>query len=83
MSDDDEIKNIDGHTAVLYNDQIVLFGGYINLTEVTNKVYYYLIKKSQWVNKCLNCKSPKPRVDHSASLHEDKMYIFGGQNIEL
>jgi len=82
----------DEHTAILHDEQMVVFGGFVD-GERVNQTYKFTFKTGEW--KLVTSESehmPSPRAGHSASLYiseetgEPYMYIFGGkdqQNLKL
>ncbi|XP_026751898.1 kelch domain-containing protein 3 [Galleria mellonella] len=79
----------DFHTAVAYGDRMYVFGGrgggdfspYNNLDEeYCPKVYYLDTVEQKWVVTNPTGTWPEGRRSHSAWLHNDFMYIFGGFN---
>jgi len=68
-----------GHRAVVYQDKMILHGGY-NGKDRLNDTYEFDLEKKEW--KLLENEegSTKPcaRDCHSAILYQDKMFIFGG-----
>lgn len=84
-----------GHSAVLYEDNMIIFGGFDgNFGESCNDVYFYSIglilssnfksliylEKQTWEKKTCIGESPSPRHQHSAIIVGNMMYVFGGHN---
>jgi N-acetylneuraminic acid mutarotase len=73
-----------GHSAVIYNEEMYVFGGRINTAngrgrEYTNTMYKYSLKDKIWT--LINCtNSPTPRHNHTAIVYNDQMIIYGGSN---
>ena len=71
---------IDNHTAVKYNRNgencMVLFGGY-NGIQKSNGIYEYVFGENKW-SEIEQDHSIPSRSNHSAAIHKDFMYIFGG-----
>ena len=65
-----------GHTAVLYGDKMVLFGGRDDGCHGDLWNYHFMNKTWERIHP-LNI-GPSPRAGHTAVVHDDKMYIFGG-----
>jgi len=70
------------HTAVKHNDKIHIFGGHNTETdsqrfsEVKNDLFSFDIKKKTW-EKC-SFRNLPAKTEHSAILHDDKLWMFGG-----
>ena len=77
-----------GHTACAYEKGIIIFGGQhrfnpvLNFRECLNDVRLYLTDTQEW--KLLNCsgKAIETRRNHTATIHKNKMYVYGGVTIE-
>lgn len=75
----------DEHTAILNNDEMVIFGGFVN-GERTNEIFKYSIRDNKWTKiERQSDDVPCPRAGHSAVLRyldNDKrsMVIFGGKD---
>jgi N-acetylneuraminic acid mutarotase len=76
----------DEHTCLVYQDYMVVFGGFA-FGERTNSIYKYTFSKNTWEkipHKGSNV--PCPRAGHSAAIRldgaGDHMYIFGGKDDE-
>ncbi|CAI2364122.1 unnamed protein product [Moneuplotes crassus] len=70
----------DEHSAVLWNDTIVIFGGNVKGFK-SNDVWFYHVNENKWEEvKADN--SPPERSNHAYTISGDKMYIFGGKDIE-
>ena len=70
----------DEHSAVLWGDIIVIFGGNVKGFK-SNDVWLYHIKENKWEEMKI-ADSPAERSNHAATISGDKMYIFGGKDIE-
>eukprot|EP00898_Chlorokybus_atmophyticus_P009061 jgi/Chlat1/9156/Chrsp97S08403 len=66
-----------GHTTVVYNDKMYLFGGYFAGSS-TNELHVFNFETSQWTALKPEGALPPPRWRHSAVLYNSCMYIFGG-----
>lgn len=72
-----------GHTCVLWEQNIIIFGGRNNAWEKMNDVWQYDLETNTWTelrpaHPRSYDKIPAPRITHTAILFEDKMYICGG-----
>ncbi|KYQ88433.1 hypothetical protein DLAC_11137 [Tieghemostelium lacteum] len=70
-----------GHTACVYNDQMLIFGG-MNDFSFFSSVISFSFKTKEWcqlevVDTLIN-PVPHGRQYHSAAIVNDKMYVFGG-----
>ncbi|KAH3745575.1 Ras subfamily protein [Pelomyxa schiedti] len=66
-----------GHSAVIFNDIIFIFGGYDCNGNTCNDVYSYNTLSQSWNSVAAQGEIP-PRYFHSACQYNGKMYIFGG-----
>lgn len=64
------------HTAVVYKNEMYIFGGW-NGYESLNDFYSLNLDTLQW-RQINSADAPSKRRMHSAVVHKDKMYIFGG-----
>lgn len=69
----------DRHVSVVHNKSIFIFGGYDGFNRV-NDFYEYNIETNSWQEVLFSGVGapPSPRHSHSAVVHNDSMYIFGG-----
>ena len=89
---------LDSCSACLYKaddgrSYIVVFGGFVGGTrgEYWNQVLYFDIASKRWILPYSNENemeydseyAPAPRCGHSATIYNNKMYIFGGTNGEF
>ena len=67
------------HTASLYLDSVVLFGGELQDGSLSNDLWLYNITLGKWTELAVNDSvKPPPLAEHTATLVDDKLYIFGG-----
>eukprot|EP01080_Neovahlkampfia_damariscottae_P002832 gene2832-4239_t len=67
------------HSAVVYKDSIICFGGDIS-GNFSNKTFVYSILNNNW--ESINTKNdPIELTNHSASLYLDSMFVFGGYTL--
>jgi N-acetylneuraminic acid mutarotase len=71
----------DDHTCLLYNDEIILFGGYESGIR-SNDLLRYKISTGVWTQQEFKGKVPCPRAGHSAVIKGDQLVIFAGTNEE-
>lgn len=71
------------HTCVVYNDSMVIFGGFA-FGERTNSMFKYNFKQNTWEMIKSKNQPPCERAGHSAVIrmddNGDHMYIFGGKD---
>lgn len=69
-----------GHSAVVYNGSMIVFGGKQQGDEkcFLNDLYEYQIQLRKWYKIIANGEQPSPRCAHSAAVYKDSMYVFGG-----
>jgi len=70
-------KNRFGHTAVVYENSMYVFGGWDG-HETLSDLYEYLFGTNEWINLPPRGSAPKPRYRHSAVIGGTKMFVFGG-----
>jgi hypothetical protein len=66
-----------GHSAVIYGDSFVIFGGKDEDNNKLNDVWEFNLNTYQWTEFKLE-DSPLPRSGHSAHVYRDFMVVFGG-----
>lgn len=67
------------HTACLWKDYMVVFGGNIGYNQNLNDVNMFHIGPRNWINATpTHGIAPKERSNSAAVVHNSKMYIFGG-----
>ncbi|KAM4772013.1 kelch domain-containing protein 3 isoform 1-T2 [Rhinophrynus dorsalis] len=67
-----------GHTAVLIDDVIYIWGGRNDTEGACNVTYTFHTGTLQWATPCVSGQIPGARDGHSACVMERTMYIFGG-----
>jgi N-acetylneuraminic acid mutarotase len=67
------------HTAAVYNDSMVVFGGYSG-TGYDNTVLLYDFNTMLWQQLATQGEAPSARSAHTAVVVGNSMYIFGGWN---
>eukprot|EP01064_Diplonema_japonicum_P015417 TRINITY_DN2314_c0_g1_i1.p1 TRINITY_DN2314_c0_g1~~TRINITY_DN2314_c0_g1_i1.p1 ORF type:complete len:430 (+),score=66.43 TRINITY_DN2314_c0_g1_i1:79-1290(+) len=67
-----------GHTAVVYNNDMIVFGG--RDAKCLGDVWLFNFVSKKWAKAPVPSISPAPcsRAGHTAIVHNGKMYIFGG-----
>lgn len=66
-----------GHTAVVHNDQILVWGGR-NDEAACNILFCFDTKHHSWSRPRVYGKIPGARDGHSACIIDNRMYVFGG-----
>ncbi|KAJ3287977.1 hypothetical protein HDU76_007754 [Blyttiomyces sp. JEL0837] len=75
------------HTAVLYNDEMILFGGNQQRVQgggrpASNGVHVFNFSSRTWSNPAVDDPlAPTPRLYHVAWTCKDYMLVFGGQGV--
>lgn len=72
----------DEHTALLYENSMIVFGGFAESGERVNEIYRYYFKENKWEKVLVlgGNEAPSPRVGHSAVIMGDSLIIFGGKD---
>lgn len=71
------------HSANLYFDSMVLFGGKSQNGSLNNDLWLYNITLNKWTELSLDvAMKPPPVAEHTATVVDDKLYIFGGRTID-
>eukprot|EP01059_Diplonema_ambulator_P011473 TRINITY_DN21408_c0_g1_i1.p1 TRINITY_DN21408_c0_g1~~TRINITY_DN21408_c0_g1_i1.p1 ORF type:complete len:417 (+),score=95.17 TRINITY_DN21408_c0_g1_i1:43-1293(+) len=77
-----------GHTAVVHKDKMYVFGGVADHAGVhnwwLNDLWVLNLETYEWSRiPSLGCLTPDRRKGHTAVVHNDKMYVFGGGQDDL
>jgi len=67
-----------GHTATLWGDKVLIFGGENEHRAYLNDLIIFDIKTANWRQPEVNGTTPRGRARHSATLYDDKLFIIGG-----
>ena len=67
-----------GHSAVVYGNMMVVFGGRDEDNEKLNDLWIFDIPSRKWKEEKPVSPAPIPRSGHSACIVRDQMMIFGG-----
>ena len=70
-----------GHTAIVFQDSMYIYGGYQDLRGSTSDLWAFHFPSKTWhlVSQGGAADCP-PRHHHSAVLHDSSMWIFGGMS---
>ncbi|KAF9180006.1 hypothetical protein BGZ50_006512 [Haplosporangium sp. Z 11] len=66
-----------GHTAVLWNHHIIIFGGSNEFYEYRDDVIVFSLKTKTWFRPEIRGEVPA-RYLHTATVYRNKMYVYGG-----
>ncbi|CAD5232183.1 unnamed protein product [Bursaphelenchus xylophilus] len=70
----------DGHTAVIYGHEMIIFGGFEEENQrFSQECYSYNFVTREWKLIKTTKTPPQYRDFHAACIFEDKMYVFGGR----
>ncbi|MBD2596167.1 hypothetical protein H6G74_17810 [Nostoc spongiaeforme FACHB-130] len=68
-----------GHSAILYQASMIIFGGEDNNTyEAFNDVHLLDLTSWTWIQPQISGQIPEPRSFHTTVLYQDKMLVWGG-----
>ncbi|XP_063958403.1 kelch domain-containing protein 3-like [Lytechinus pictus] len=67
-----------GHSVVVYNDKVYLWGGRNDTSGADNKLYSFDTKTSRWTLETPTGQLPDATDGHSACIIGHRMYVFGG-----
>ncbi|XP_011304960.1 tip elongation aberrant protein 1 [Fopius arisanus] len=69
-----------GHTALVHRGQMLVYGGYQDLRGSSSELWSFHFETESWhlLSSQSGDSGPAPRHKHSAVLHCDAMYIYGG-----
>lgn len=71
----------EGHSLVVYNSQLWLFGGKnFSGTTLYNDLWYFDQGLKEWSKRTATNDGPSDRYGHSAAVYNGKMYVFFGRN---
>ncbi|XP_046490732.1 uncharacterized protein [Neodiprion pinetum] len=67
-----------GHTALVHRGQMLIYGGYQDLRGSSPELWAFHFETESWHLLSSSECGPAARHKHSAVLHEDAVYIYGG-----
>ncbi|XP_054713112.1 uncharacterized protein LOC129222613 [Uloborus diversus] len=69
-----------GHSAVVYGDQMHVFGGYQDLRGSSSELWTFDLSTERWhlLLTPSYFEQPPPRHNHSCVVHDGAMWIYGG-----
>ncbi|XP_041056085.1 kelch domain-containing protein 3 isoform X3 [Carcharodon carcharias] len=73
-------RNRKGHTAVVFESQMYVYGGYVDIKGPSQEFWSFSFDAKDWCPVFMPCGDvgPGPRYSHSAAVHRRGMYLFGG-----
>jgi N-acetylneuraminic acid mutarotase len=71
------MEELNGHTSVVYKDSLYVYGGLLTKDLLNKSIYEFNFLSKEW-KKVKTINDITPRCFHSASIYDNKMYIFGG-----
>ncbi|XP_072114821.1 kelch domain-containing protein 1 isoform X1 [Mobula birostris] len=73
-------KNRKGHTAVVFEAQMFIYGGYVDIVGPSQEFWSFSFGAKVWcpVLASSGDVGPGPRYSHSAVVYNSGMYLFGG-----
>jgi hypothetical protein len=66
---------MDSHSCITFQDQLIFFAGYIEGYR-SNLIHIFNILSETW--QVLHISGPSSRSNHSASVYQSNMFVFGG-----
>lgn len=67
-----------GHTATLWGDKVLIFGGENEHRAYLNDLIIFDIKTAHWHQPEIAGTIPRGRARHAATIFDDKLFIVGG-----
>ncbi|XP_078408713.1 leucine-zipper-like transcriptional regulator 1 homolog isoform X2 [Cetorhinus maximus] len=73
-------RNRKGHTAVVFESQMYVYGGYVDIKGPSQEFWSFNFDAKDWCPVFTPCGDvgPGPRYSHSAAVYRRGMYLFGG-----
>ncbi|XP_067890987.1 leucine-zipper-like transcriptional regulator 1 homolog [Heterodontus francisci] len=73
-------KNRKGHSAVVFEAQMYVYGGYVDIKGPSQEFWNFSFDAKDWCPVFTSCGDvgPGPRYSHSAAVYKRGMYLFGG-----
>ncbi|XP_078084041.1 leucine-zipper-like transcriptional regulator 1 isoform X1 [Mustelus asterias] len=73
-------RNRKGHTAVVFEAQMYVYGGYVDIKGPSQEFWSFNFDAKDWcpVSTPNGDVGPGPRYSHSAAVYKGGMYLFGG-----
>eukprot|EP00002_Diphylleia_rotans_P014672 TRINITY_DN2857_c0_g1_i4.p1 TRINITY_DN2857_c0_g1~~TRINITY_DN2857_c0_g1_i4.p1 ORF type:complete len:1284 (+),score=195.02 TRINITY_DN2857_c0_g1_i4:92-3943(+) len=67
-----------GHSAVIYGDSMLIFGGCEYDRRVSNSLYEFSFETFSWKELKTFGEIPAPRYHHAAAIYKEYMFVVGG-----
>jgi len=74
----DKPGKVSNHGAILYKDQMIIYGGAFNYVNSEKCLYSLDLKTVEWKAKNQKGIKPSTRDEHSVVLYNDSLILFGG-----
>ncbi|XP_051866854.1 uncharacterized protein si:dkey-3d4.3 [Pristis pectinata] len=73
-------KNRKGHSAVVFEAQMFIYGGYVDIVGPSQEFWSFGFEAKDWYPVLVSSADvgPGPRYSHSAAVYNSGMYLFGG-----
>ncbi|XP_074032242.1 kelch domain-containing protein 3-like [Leptinotarsa decemlineata] len=74
----------DGHSASLWKNHMIIFGGFEEeFNNFTGSIYSLDLERMHW--SCMQINGPQPNLRdyHTTVVIDDKIYMFGGRKVEM
>ncbi|XP_068231016.1 uncharacterized protein [Palaemon carinicauda] len=66
------------HTAVIAGESMIIYGGYQDLRGSSAELWSFNLKDETWTQLASRGEQPPARHAHSAVLHDNQMWVYGG-----
>ncbi|XP_066987286.1 uncharacterized protein [Macrobrachium rosenbergii] len=66
------------HTAVIAGESMIIYGGYQDLRGSSAELWSFNLKDETWTQLSSRGEQPAARHAHSAVLHDNQMWVYGG-----
>ncbi|CAH0753643.1 unnamed protein product [Bemisia tabaci] len=67
-----------GHSALVHRGSMLLYGGYRDLRGSSSELWAFHFETESWHLLAMNKDGPPARHKHSAVIHDEAMWIYGG-----
>ncbi|XP_042229745.1 tip elongation aberrant protein 1-like [Homarus americanus] len=67
-----------GHTALMIGDSMLIYGGYQDLRGSSAELWSFNTQEETWTQLSSRGEQPAPRHAHSAVMHDQQMWVYGG-----
>ncbi|XP_071543729.1 uncharacterized protein [Panulirus ornatus] len=66
------------HTAIMVGDLMLIYGGYQDLRGSSSELWSFNTQEEVWTQVLQRGEQPAPRHAHSAVMHDNQMWVYGG-----